>query len=68
MWFSAPVFERFREGVKDFYDVMFKDGGDDNDSECGGDEEKMLGDSNENLVQGGSSGDSKSLKVNCKGN
>ena len=59
MWFNAPVFERFREGVKDFYDVMFEDGGDD-DSECG-DEEKMLVGSNENLIQDGS-GD-KSLKV-----
>ena len=48
MWFSAAIFERFRGGARDFYDVMFEDGG--SDSECGdGDEEQSYG-SNENLT------------------
>ena len=49
MWFTAPVFEKFRESVRDFYDVMFvekddKDGETSDENTCE-DTESLITDS-----------------------
>uniref|UniRef100_A0A7M6DL25 Uncharacterized protein n=2 Tax=Clytia hemisphaerica TaxID=252671 RepID=A0A7M6DL25_9CNID len=50
MWFNTTVFEKFRESVKDFYDVLFVEK-DDDGSQYDEDEERYY-DSNENLMSG----------------
>jgi len=49
MWFTAPIFERFRESVKDFYDIMFVENDGKDGKTSPNDEEERLYDSEENL-------------------
>ena len=50
MWFTAPIFEKFRESVRDFYDIMFVETDGSSDGKASpSDEEDRLYDSEENL-------------------